>query len=124
MERDDINFVFAHLPAKENTHFISNILNCVNEMNKTKFIDFNNIMFSSEFNVIENEEKTLEVVERIGLDKEIVRQCSYSEKIQNLSKQQFFELQKTGVYGTPTIFINGEAVVGPKPYRVYTRLLR
>jgi protein-disulfide isomerase len=26
---------------------------------------------------------------------------------------------KTKFYGTPTIFINGEALVGPKPYRVY-----
>lgn len=124
MEREDVNFVFAHLPAKENTHFISNILNCVNEIDKTKFIEFNNIMFSSEFNVMESEERTLEVVERIGLDKEVVRQCSYTERIQNLSKQQFSELQKTGVYGTPTVFVNGEAVVGPKPYRVYARLLR
>lgn len=124
MERNDVNFVFAHLPAKENTHFISNILNCVNEMDKTKFIEFNNIMFSSENNVLESEERTLDVVEKIGLDKEAVRQCSYTERIQNLSKEQFSELQKTGVYGTPTIFINGETVVGPKPYRVYARLLK
>jgi len=31
---------------------------------------------------------------------------------------------KTGVYGTPTVFVNGEPIVGPKPYRVYERLLK
>ena len=123
MERDDINLVFAHLPVKDNTNFMSNILNCVNEADKNKFIEFNNLMFTSDTNTIQNEEKVLDIVETIGLDKEAIKQCSYSERIQNITKQQIIELQKTGVYGTPTIFINGEAVVGPKPYRVYARLL-
>ena len=33
--------------------------------------------------------------------------------------QQLDEATKTGFYGTPTIFINGQSFVGPKPYRVY-----
>ena len=34
-------------------------------------------------------------------------------------QKQTEELNKTNMYGTPTIFINGKAFVGPKPYRVY-----
>jgi len=33
-------------------------------------------------------------------------------------------VDKTGFYGTPTIFINGKAFVGPKPYRVYAIALK
>ena len=65
----------------------------------------------------------LDVVEEIGLDKERINQCSVSERIQNMTRLQISEIQETGIYGTPTVFVNGEAVVGPKPYRVYKRLL-
>jgi hypothetical protein len=123
MERSDVNFVFAHLPVKEDTHFISNILNCINEADKTKFVEFNNIIFSTDSISVQNKEHILDVVEEIGLDKEMINQCSDSERIQNMTKLQISEIQKTGIYGTPTVFINEEAVVGPKPYRVYRRLL-
>jgi hypothetical protein len=123
-ERQDSNFVFAHLPVKEDTHFISNILNCINEADSKKFVEFNDELFSTDVSALKNEDELLKVVEKIGLDKESIRQCSYTERIQNMTKQQIFEIQKTGIYGTPTVFVNGEAVVGPKPYRVYKRLLK
>jgi hypothetical protein len=34
------------------------------------------------------------------------------------------EVDKSGIFGTPTVFIDGEAVVGPKPYRVYRMMLQ
>ena len=123
-ERDDVNFIFAHFPAKDNTQFISNILNCINEINENKFVKFNDILFTSDEILLKNEVDVFEVIEDIGLDKEAIRQCSYSERIQNITENQIFELQKTGIYGTPTVFVNGKAVVGPKPSRVYGRLLR
>jgi hypothetical protein len=123
LERSDVNFVFAHLPVKEDTHFISNILNCIDEIDKTKFIEFNDIIFSTETISLQNKEQILDVVEEIGLDKERINQCSVSERIQNMTRLQISEIQETGIYGTPTVFVNGEAVVGPKPYRVYKRLL-
>jgi len=33
-------------------------------------------------------------------------------------------LQKTHIYGTPTVFINNTALIGLKPYRVYERTLK
>jgi hypothetical protein len=124
LNRDDVNFVFGHLPVKENTHFISNIINCINEADETKFVEFNDIVFTSDTISLQSEQELLNVVEKIGLNKEEIRQCSYSEKTQELTDLQISELQKTGIYGTPTVFVNGEAVVGPKPYRVYKRLLK
>ena len=122
--RDDVNFIFAHFPAKDNTRFISNILNCINEVNENKFMEFNEILFTSDEILLKNEADVFEVVEEIGLNKELIKQCSYSERIQNITDNQISELQKTGMYGTPTVFVNGEAVVGPKPYRIYKRLLK
>ena len=122
--RGDVNFIFAHLPIKENTRFISNILNCINEVDGKKFMEFNDIIFSTDSISVQNEEQILNVVEEIGLDKKAIKQCSHSERIQNITQRQIIEIQKTGIYGTPTVFINGIGVVGPKPYRVYKGLLK
>jgi hypothetical protein len=124
LDRQDVNFVFAHLPVKEGTYFISNILNCINEVDNRKFVEFNNELFKIDASAIKNEDELLKVVENMGLNKEAIRQCSYTERIQNLTQRQISEIQKTEIYGTPTVFVNGEAVVGPKPYRVYKRLLK
>jgi hypothetical protein len=123
-ERNDVNFVFAHFPAKENTQFISNILNCINEVDESKFVEFNEMLFASDEILLKNEADVFEIVEEIGLNKEAIMQCSYSERIQGITNNQIAELQKTGIYGTPTVFVNEEAVVGPKPYRIYKRLLK
>jgi len=123
-ERDDVNFIFAHFPAKDNTQVISNILNCINEVNETKFIEFNDMIFRLDLSLLKNEEELLRIVESIGLNKEEISQCSYTQRIQNITQSQISELQSTGIYGTPTVFVNEKAVVGPKPYRVYKRLLK
>ena len=72
---------------------------------------------------VTDENEILKLIEEVGLDKEAVKECSLSEEIINLTSSQISELEKTGIYGTPTVFVNGNAVVGPKPYRVYKRLL-
>lgn len=123
-DRQDINFVFVHLPVKEDTYFISNILNCVNEADKAKFIEFNDKLFAIDISMLKNENEVLKVIEEIGLNKEDIKQCSYTERIKNITHLQISEIQKIGIYGTPTVFVNEKAVVGPKPYRVYKRLLQ
>ena len=48
----------------------------------------------------------------------------FGPQIKELIASQVQELEKTHLYGTPTVFINGEALVGPKPYRVYAIQLK
>lgn len=124
LDREDVNFKFAHFPVKDDTHYISNVLNCINEVDNNKFIEFNELIFTTDSISLDDENEVLKIVSQIGLDKEKIKQCSNTDRIKNLSNQQFLELQKTNIYGTPTVFVNGEAVVGPKPYRVYKRLLK
>jgi protein-disulfide isomerase len=122
-DNDDVNFVFAHLEVKESTYYISNILNCINNIDEQKFIEFNDELFNLESTTLKDENEILKVIEKLGFDKDAVKECSYLNETIALSAKQALEIQKTGVYGTPTLFVNGEAVVGPKPYRVYSRLL-
>jgi len=123
LERDDVNSVFVHLPSKHDTDIISNYLNCVYTMDKQKFVKLNDALFDIDMEKVTDENEILKLIDKLELDKETVKGCASSEDTLNLTQKQISELEKTGIYGTPTVFINGNAVVGPKPYRVYKRLL-
>jgi protein-disulfide isomerase len=58
-------------------------------------------------------------LEKFNFDVKKINQCSNSVETKNAIKKQVENLKDTGLYGTPTIFINDKAFVGPKPYRVY-----
>jgi hypothetical protein len=119
----NVNFVFAHLPVKDGTLFISNIVNCVAKIDEQKIVPLNNLLFEMDTNSLNEKDNLFDAVERLGLNKTEIETCAMLNKTSELSQKQFDEIKKTGVYGTPTVFINGEAVVGPKPFRVYKREL-
>ena len=123
-DEKNVNFIFAHLPIKDGTLFISNIINCVAEKDNEKIIPLNDMIFQMDTNSLNEKEKLFEAVEKVGLNKTEIEECALQNKTTELSQKQFDEIKKTGVYGTPTVFINGEAVVGPKPFRVYRRNLK
>jgi len=122
--REDTNFIFAHLPVKDGTLFISNVVNCVAEIDVEKILPLNDILFGMDTNSLNEKDNLFDAVERVGLNKTEIEACAMLNKTSELSQKQFDEIKKTGVYGTPTVFINSEAIVGPKPFRVYRRDLK
>lgn len=124
LEKDDVNFIFVHFPVKGETDYLSTILNAVYQMDKQKFIRFNDELFNLDPLLIKDKNAINEIIEDIGLNPQIVLEYAQSDEIVSLTNKQNEELQKMGIYGTPTVFVNEKAVVGPKPYRVYKRLLK
>ncbi len=59
-----------------------------------------------------------------GLDTGKMNACIADPATETTVKGQLEEIKKTKFYGTPTIFINGTPLVGPKPYRVYAIQLK
>lgn len=113
------NLVFVHVPAKEKTDFISKYVYCANKEDKDKFWKLNDDLFSPKFTDIENEEKIKEAIKNNGYDLQKVLACTTESSTQEQVTQQTSMINKTGIYGTPTVIINGEVFVGPKPLRVY-----
>jgi protein-disulfide isomerase len=70
-----------------------------------------------------NHDYTLQTVVQSGYDKTAFEVCLADPSTQQAVDKQFEDIKNTRIYGTPTIFINKEPLVGPKPYRVYERLL-
>ncbi|MBU1017391.1 DsbA family protein, partial [Patescibacteria group bacterium] len=60
----------------------------------------------------------------VGYSLAEIRECVADPSTRKAVDNQMNELQRTHIYGTPTIFINGKVFIGAKPYRVYERALK
>jgi protein-disulfide isomerase len=113
------NYVFAHYPAKEDSEFLSAIDYCVYKEYGDEFWSFNDYLFTADKNLIIDKANTNKILELFNFDADRISKCANSVDTKNAVQKQVNELGKTNLYGTPTVFINGKAFVGPKPYRVY-----
>jgi hypothetical protein len=119
IENKKANYVFAHYPAKGDTMFLGEAGYCVQKDYPDKFWEFNDYLFSAEKDYVLNKANLNEILDTVGLDAKAINKCVEKKETKDAVENQIQELKKTGLYGTPTIFINGKAFVGPKPYRVY-----
>lgn len=117
------NYVFAHYPAKGDTTFLAEIGYCVSKDYKNEYWDLNNYLFTADKDFILNKLNANKILESFNFDVKKVNECANNIETKNIVQDQVIELKKTNLYGTPTIFINGKAFVGPKPYRVYRNAL-
>mgnify|MGYP001594830241 FL=1 len=113
------NYIFAHYPAKGDTTFLADAGYCVYKDYPDKYWEFNDYLFSADKNYVLNKANLNEILGKFSFDVKKIDECANSVETKIAVENQVKELNKTGLYGTPTIFINGKAFVGPKPYRVY-----
>lgn len=119
VKNKDANFIFAHYPAKGDTTFLEEAGYCVNKNYPDKYWDLNAYLLSADKEYVNTKSNLPEILAKFNLDVKKVQECAASKETADIVQKQTEELNKTNIYGTPTIFINGKAFVGPKPYRVY-----
>jgi len=120
----DVRYTFAHFPTKGDTEYLSEISECVYQQRPEKIWEFNDALFAASVTGLENKDYVNQLIKEMGFDLNGIQACLFDPQIKMKIKQQVLELEKTGLYGTPTIFINGNPLVGPKPYRVYAIMLK
>ncbi len=54
-----------------------------------------------------------------GYNADAILFCASDPQTEWVVKKQLSEVVKTGFFGTPTVFIQNEVLIGPKPPRVY-----
>ena len=84
----------------------------------------NDRLFAGEKSDIARREFVDTILKDIGYDVDAINSCSTSPETNSAVVERRIELEKTNIYGTPIVFINGKGLVGPKPYRVYERILK
>jgi hypothetical protein len=118
------NFIFAHFPVKGDTNHLAEVGYCVYQQDKDKYWQFNDIVFSADIANLETDTFINSTLTQIGADVDAVNACLFDSNTVRVIQNQVTELEKTHLYGTPTVFINGKPMVGPKPYRVYAIALK
>lgn len=114
------NYIFAHYPAKGDTTFLADAGYAVRKIyGDDAFWKLNDYLFTADKNYILNKANLDTILADLGFDAKKVNELANGAETKTAIENQTKELNKTNMYGTPTIFINGKAFVGPKPYRVY-----
>jgi hypothetical protein len=112
-------FFFGEYPTKLKTDYLSRIGYCVYNQDQEKYWLMNDAFFAEDKALLEEKTATDTILSNLGLDATAIETCAAAPQTEEAVQKLFTEIRKTNFYGTPTIFINGEPLVGPKPFRVY-----
>jgi hypothetical protein len=112
-------FFFGEYPTKLKTNYLSRIGYCVYKTDPEKYWPMNDAFFTQETALLEDPAATSQVLSDLGLDTPAIEACAAAPETEESVQKLFTEIRETNFYGTPTVFINGEPLVGPKPFRVY-----
>ena len=121
----NFTLVFAHLPLHPEDRFASRVGDCIRAQSPDKFWLFVNDMFSAPINSSRNESFVLSTAESLGFNATEINTCAVSQAEDYKLMDEVQNIAAVGVYGTPTIYDPQTklALVGPKPKRVYERLV-
>jgi hypothetical protein len=124
VENNSIDFTFVHFPVKDQSNYLSEYSYCAYKQDMDKFWQLNSDLFESKKEDLQDTAYLTSLAEKNGFNTEKLNSCIGSEETKKVSDQQFEQVRDMKIYGTPTVFINGKALVGPKPYRVYKGQLK
>lgn len=123
LSKNRVNYTFAHYPIKGETTYILPIGYCAYQQDQEKYWQFVDKLFASTKEDNANPEYVNRVLKELGYSEKSIATCSQSQETKTAVARQRIELEKTNIYGTPLVFINNKGLVGPKPLRVYDRVL-
>lgn len=124
ISENQVNYTFAHYPVKDETLYLLPIGYCAYKQNSTNFWQLNDQLFENSKEDIAKRDFVDTLLLKNGYSIEDINSCINSPETQSAVVERRIELEKTNIYGTPLVFINGKGLVGPKPYRVYERILK
>jgi glutaredoxin len=124
VQRYQPNFIFIHYPVIDSSDYLTRVGYCIDQQNPQLYWTFVDSLFQSDKSQLEDKAFISQAIAQLGINQAEIDQCAEEQQTKDEVQRQLKEVEKTGFYGTPTIFINGDALVGPKPYRVYAIRLK
>lgn len=121
---EESTFYFSHFSIKPYTKPLTAVLVCAHEEDPSNTVNLIDGLFETPTEVLHNESSWSDIITQAGYDAEIIDACAQTDYAKGAAKKMEDQAYYTGVYGTPLVFINEQAFVGPKPARVYRRALR
>ena len=115
-------FVFAHLPLHQRDQLTGLYVECAYELLLSDAYVYVDALFANT-NLIYDESFLTDELLGLGVNQNELVMCLDSEHTQNRMQSLTQTIADAGVYGTPTVYIDDHVLVGPKPRRVYARLI-
>lgn len=118
------NFIFAHYPVKAETDYLVSLFDCLNKESQAAFWLFLSQLFANDPQVNASSEAVLSQAESFGFNKQSLSECLQNSLTNGRQQYLLQEISQTNLYGTPLVFINSQAYIGPKPWRVYRHAIK
>jgi len=112
-------FRFGEYQVKEQTDLLTRVGYCVYHANPEKYWAMNDVLFTTEKANLDDPSYVHQLLTSLGIDANQIDECASDPQTQTRVEKLLNEIRRTNFPGTPTVFINGVPMVGPKPYRVY-----
>jgi len=124
VNKSGASFFFLDIAVKTKTNYLTKVGYCLYRQDAAAYWKLNDILFTADKNVFETEPYIRQTLTDLGVDADKTLACVADSKTEDAVEKQKAQIVATGVFGTPTIFINNQVSVGPKPYRVYAIMLQ
>lgn len=124
VRKNNVSFTYLDYPVKEKSDYLSRVGYCVAQENSDKYWELNDLLFTTDKAYLDNEAFIQAALTKFGLDAGRIKTCVEDPQTEEVVRKQMAQILKTKFYGTPTVFINGKVLVGPKPYRVFAIMLK
>lgn len=119
VEKSGAEFYYGEYPTKLKTDYLSKAGYCVYQQDPEKYWLMNDVLFAEDVAKLEDNNATQQIIAELKMDTNKVNACIADPATEENVQKLFAEIRETNFFGTPTVFINGKPLVGPKPYRVY-----
>lgn len=119
-------FVFKHYAflGQEST-WASEAAECANEQGK--FWEYHNWLYDNQAPESDlayySKTNLIKYAGKVGLDTNKFSSCLNSDKYSGRVSTDLSQGQTAGVTGTPTVFINGQSIVGAQPFSVFKAII-
>jgi thiol-disulfide isomerase/thioredoxin len=124
VEQYNAQLVFLHYPVKETSDYSSRLGTCLYRENPDYLWRMNEFWFTSPITDSADPVLLENSLKEMWLDPKAVDACVNDPQTKTTVAQQLAAIEKSNFYGTPTVFIGDETLIGPKPYRVYAIALK
>ena len=118
---EKIEFVYKNfpLPTHPTSYNASLIAECVRMIDEEAYWDYHEMLFETEIFTNENYISLASTL----VDEELVKECFVNDASKEIVETHISEGEVSGIYGTPTVFIGDEVLVGPKTYNEVKKLI-
>ncbi|MBR9690155.1 thioredoxin domain-containing protein [Candidatus Woesearchaeota archaeon] len=120
--KDRYVFVFKHFPIETHNQSYESAIAAECARKQGMFWEYHEALFAH--GPRHSDQDILQIAQTLQLNIDDFTQCYNNQETKDLVDADIQEGRRVGIYGTPTVFVNDDYLVGPQSFRKYKSLIR